>query len=87
MSAMVTVLAYKQMPPEVIRPIMQLIDWLLWIVLLFCMAWMILSAGKLWYAFRDDMANNEATHGVMMSLVGAIMASSASGIALALLPQ
>ncbi|WP_433566340.1 hypothetical protein ACQP1O_14640 [Nocardia sp. CA-151230] len=84
--AMDAVLAYKQMPSDVIRPIMQLIDWLLWCVLLFCLAWMILAAGRLWYAFRDDLAANDATHGVVMSLLGAIMATSASGIALALLP-
>ncbi|WP_040809633.1 hypothetical protein [Nocardia concava] len=87
MSSAVAVLAYKQMPADVIRPLMQLVDWLLWCVLLFCLAWMILAAGRAWYAFRGgDWAANEATHGVVMSLLGAIMATSASGIALALLP-
>lgn len=79
-------LAYRQMPSDVIAPIMQLIDWLLWLVLLFCLAWMILSAGRLWSAMRDDMAYNDASHGIVMSLIGAIVASSASAIALALLP-
>ena len=87
MTGMATVLAYKQMPADVIEPIMRLINWLLWCVLLFCLAWMIVSAGRLWSAFRDDMAVNDASHGVVMSLVGAIVASSASGIALALLPS
>ncbi|UGT43000.1 hypothetical protein LTV02_06290 [Nocardia yamanashiensis] len=83
----VVLLAYKQMPADVLRPIMQLIDWLLWCVLLLCMAWMIVSAGRMWYTFRNaEWAENDATHGVVMSLLGAIMASSASGIALALLP-
>ncbi|WP_019927090.1 hypothetical protein [Nocardia sp. BMG111209] len=81
------VFAYKPMPAEVIAPIMQLIDWLLWCVLLLCLAWLIVSAGKLWSAFRDDMAINNATHGILMSLLGAIVASSASAIALAFLPQ
>ncbi|MQY28999.1 hypothetical protein [Nocardia aurantia] len=81
------VFAYKPMPAEVIAPIMQLIDWLLWCVLLLCLAWLIISAGKLWSAFRDDMAINNATHGILMSLLGAIVASSASAIALAFLPQ
>ncbi|GAB2688175.1 hypothetical protein [Nocardia thraciensis] len=81
-----SVLAYKQMPSEVVEPIMQLIDWLLWVVLLFCLAWMIISAGRLWSAMRDDMAVNDASHGIVMSLIGAIVASSASAIALTILP-
>ncbi|MGN2637191.1 hypothetical protein ACWEKT_25735 [Nocardia takedensis] len=81
-----TELAYKRMPAEVLEPLMQLLNWLLWFVLLVCLAWMILSAGRLWSAFRSDMAINDATHGVLMSLIGAIVASTASGIALAFLP-
>ncbi|KAA8884509.1 hypothetical protein F3087_33455 [Nocardia colli] len=79
-------LAYKQMPSEVLEPLMQLLNWLLWFVLLVCLAWMIVSAGKLWIAFRSDLAMNDASHGVLMSLLGAIVASTASGIALAFLP-
>ncbi|RDI50642.1 hypothetical protein [Nocardia mexicana] len=81
-----TVLAYKQMPSDVVEPIMQLINWLLWVVLLSCLAWMIISAGRLWSAMRDDMAVNDASHGIVMSLIGAIVASSASAIALTILP-
>ncbi|WP_225727362.1 MULTISPECIES: hypothetical protein [unclassified Nocardia] len=83
----VGLLAYKQMPAEVIEPLMQLLNWLLWFVLLVCLAWMILSAGKLWLVFRSDLAMNDASHGVLMSLIGAIVASSASAIALAFLPS
>lgn len=83
---MASVLAYKQMPADVVAPLMQLIDWLLWVVLLFCLAWLIISAGRLWSAMRDDMAINDASHGIVMSLVGAIVASSASAIALTFLP-
>ncbi|WP_338763003.1 hypothetical protein V7968_36435 [Nocardia vulneris] len=93
MSAMGTVrasavelLAYKQMPAEVLQPLMQLLNWLLWFVLLVCLAWMIVSAGRLWIAFRSDLAMNDASHGVLMSLLGATVASTASGIALAFLP-
>ncbi|MBO0853367.1 MAG: hypothetical protein J2P18_06320 [Nocardia sp.] len=75
------------MPSDVIAPIMQLIDWLLWCVLLACLAWMIISAGRLWSAMRDDMAVNDASHGILMSLIGAVVASSASAIALAFLPS
>lgn len=85
-SAGATVLAYKQMPSEVLEPLMQLLNWLLWFVLLVCLAWMIVSAGRLWYSFRDDLAMNDASHGVLMSLLGAVVASTASGIALAFLP-
>ncbi|QIS13500.1 hypothetical protein [Nocardia arthritidis] len=83
----VGLLAFKQMPAEVIEPLMQLLNWLLWFVLLVCLAWMILSAGKLWLVFRSDLAMNDASHGVLMSLIGAIVASSASAIALAFLPS
>ncbi|MBF6370920.1 hypothetical protein IU469_35275, partial [Nocardia puris] len=41
-------LAYKRMPAEVLEPLMQLLNWLLWFVMLLCLAWMILSAGRLW---------------------------------------
>jgi len=80
------VLAYKQMPADVLAPLMQLIDWLLWVVLLFCLAWMIVSAGRLWSQMRSDFAVNDASHGIVMSLIGAIVATSASAIALTLLP-
>ncbi|MET8799080.1 hypothetical protein ABZV91_22050 [Nocardia sp. NPDC004568] len=80
------VLAYKQMPAEVLEPLMQLLNWLLWFVLMGCLAWMIVSAGKLWLTFKGDLAMNDASHGVLMSLLGAIVASGASGIALAFLP-
>ncbi|ONM47689.1 hypothetical protein [Nocardia donostiensis] len=80
------VLAYKQMPAEVLEPLSQLLNWLLWFVLLVCLAWMIVSAGKLWLTFRSDLAMNDASHGVLMSLLGAVVASTASGIALAFLP-
>ncbi|MBF6354412.1 hypothetical protein IU449_07630 [Nocardia higoensis] len=79
-------LAYKQMPSEVLEPLMQLLNWLLWFVLIVCLSWMILSAGKLWIAFRTDLAANDASHGVLMSLIGAIVASGATSIALAFLP-
>ncbi|WP_324192832.1 hypothetical protein [Nocardia transvalensis] len=80
-------LAYKQIPSDVIEPVMQLINWLLWVVLLFCLAWLIISAGRLWSAMRDDyLAYNDATNGIVMSLLGAVMASSASAIALTFLP-
>ena len=82
----VDILAYKQMPAEVLEPLMQLLNWLLWFVLMGCLAWMIVSAGKLWLTFRADLAMNDASHGVLMSLIGAAVASTASGIALAFLP-
>lgn len=65
-----------------------MLGWLLWSVLLLCMAWLIVSAGRLWMAYRGsgDLVENDAAHGVLMSLIGALVASTATGIALALLP-
>lgn len=82
------VFAYKRMPYEVIQPIMTMLGWLLWVVLLSCMAWLLVSAARMWMGYRSgDLLDGEATHGVLMSLVGALMATTASGIALALLPS
>ncbi len=78
--------AYKQMPADVLEPLMKLIDWLLWVVLLVCLAWLIVSAGRLWSQMRSSFGVNDASHGIVMSLIGAIVASSASTIALVLLP-
>jgi hypothetical protein len=72
------------MPSDVIAPIMQMLDWLLWSVLLLCLAWLIVSAGRLWLA--RGAVESDAAHGVLMSLIGALVASTATGIALALLP-
>jgi hypothetical protein len=81
-------LAYKHMPTEVLQPIMQLLSWLLWLVLLLCLAWLILSAGRFWATFRHgSLLDNDAAHGVLMSIIGALVATSATGIALALLPS
>jgi hypothetical protein len=78
------IVAYKRIPSDVVAPIMQMLDWLLWLVLLLCLAWLIVSAGRLWLA--RGALQSDAGHGVLMSLVGAIVASSATSIALALLP-
>jgi hypothetical protein len=80
--------AYKHMPTEVLQPIMQMLGWLLWLVLLLCLAWMILSAGRFWSQFRGgNLLDNDAAHGVFMSMIGALVATSATGIALVLLPS
>ncbi len=87
MSVPATVLAYKQMPADVIAPIMSLLGWLLWAVLTLCLVWLIVSAGRLWVGVRSgDIGSNDGAHGVLMSLVGAVLASSATLVALALLP-
>lgn len=80
-------LAYKQMPADVIEPLMGLLGWLLWMVLALCLAWLIISAGRLWLGFRTgELLDGEGVNGVLMSLIGATVASSATAIAMALLP-
>jgi len=81
-------LAYKHMPSEVLQPITQMLSWLLWSVLLLCLAWLIVSAGRFWATFRHgSLLDNDAAHGVLMSILGALVASAATSIALALLPS
>jgi hypothetical protein len=79
--------AYKQMPLAVYQPLMHLLSWLLWAVLVLCLSWLLVSAGRFWSAMRSGyILGSDAAHGVMMSLIGALVASSATTIALALLP-
>lgn len=87
-AAATDVYAYKRIPADVLEPIMQMLSWLLWSVLLLCLAWLIVSAGRFWTNARSgSLLDNDAAHGAVMSLVGALVASSASAIALAILPS
>jgi hypothetical protein len=77
--------AYRQLPAGVTGPLNQLVGWALWLALLACLAWLIASAGRLWMTYRRGELFSDAAHGAVMSLLGAIVASSAAAIATATL--
>ncbi|WP_158682425.1 hypothetical protein [Nocardia cyriacigeorgica] len=69
----------KPLPPQVTSPLMQLIGYLAWFVLLLCIARAIWVAGLLAVrAYRD-----ESIEGLLGALVAAALGGSASAIAIA----
>lgn len=80
-------LAYKQLPAEVLTPFTTLLSWLLWFALIACTTWLLVGAGRMWHMRHEgQVTSSEGPHAVAMSLLGAVVATSASAIALALLP-
>ncbi|AYF75305.1 hypothetical protein D7D52_17105 [Nocardia yunnanensis] len=78
--------AYKQLPASVTGPLDQLWGWGAWFALTICLAWLIAAAGRLWLAHRHgEPIWSEGTHSIVMSLLGAILASSAAAVATAVL--
>ncbi|MFD4434071.1 hypothetical protein [Nocardia sp. NPDC058497] len=72
----------KQLPAQVLSPLIQLLGWLAWLVLLVCVARTIWVGGQL--AVR--MYRDEAVEGLIAALCAAVLLGSASGLAVALLP-
>ena len=83
------VLGYKQLPPEVSEPLVQLLSWLLWFALAGCLTWLILAGGKFYQARRDGssqgLGDSDGAQGALFSLLGAVVATSATTIAQTLL--
>ncbi|MBF6331808.1 hypothetical protein [Nocardia transvalensis] len=72
----------RPLDPSVTQPLVQLLGWLAWIVLLLCIARATWVGGQL--AIR--MYREEAIEGLAGSLLGAVLVGAASGIAAALFP-
>ncbi|WP_280335705.1 hypothetical protein [Nocardia wallacei] len=72
----------KPLPATVTGPLIQLLGWLAWLVLLLCIARAIWVAGLLAVRLYRD----EAVEGLAAALSGAVLIGSASGIAAALIP-
>ncbi|WP_043661431.1 hypothetical protein [Nocardia thailandica] len=72
----------KQLPAQVLSPLVQLVGWLAWLVLLLCIARTIWVSGQL--AIR--MYRDEAVEGLIAALCAAVLLGSASALAVALLP-
>ncbi|TQM32677.1 hypothetical protein [Nocardia bhagyanarayanae] len=70
------------MPSNVIEPLMELLGYLCWLVLLLCIARAIWIAGQLAVRVYRD----EAIEGFVGALAAAALTGSASGIAIAVLP-
>ncbi len=75
--------AKKNMPAQVWQPIVQLLDWLAWLVLLVCIARTTYLAGLL--AMR--IYREEAIEGIAGSLLAAVLVGAAGGLAIALVPN
>ncbi|WP_019925555.1 hypothetical protein [Nocardia sp. BMG111209] len=83
---MTTAIAAKPLPASVTGPLDQLAGWALWFALTVCLGWLIAAAGRLWLAHRHgEPLWSDATHSLVMSLVGAIVCSAATAIATAVL--
>ncbi|WP_225725486.1 MULTISPECIES: hypothetical protein [unclassified Nocardia] len=78
--------AYKRLPSDVVEPFTTLLSWLLWVALVACLGWLLVAAGRMWIMRHEGQAtSSEGPHGVVMSLLGAIVATSSTAIALAIL--
>lgn len=76
----------KPLPDTVTAPMNQMMSWLLWLALTACLAWLLVSAGRLWsMRRRGEALLSEAAAGVLTSLLGALMCSVAAAIAAAVL--
>ncbi|MFX0578799.1 hypothetical protein [Nocardia nepalensis] len=72
----------KSLPAHVLSPLTQLLGYLMWFVLLLCIARAVWVGGLL--AIR--MYREEAVEGLLGALLGAALLGSASSIAIAVLP-
>ncbi|MBF6063479.1 hypothetical protein IU500_18510 [Nocardia terpenica] len=70
------------LPPTVLEPLVRLLGWLAWLVLLCCIARAIWTGGQL--AIR--LYRDEAVEGLAGSALAAVLVGAASGIAAALFP-
>jgi len=79
--------AAKSLPPEVREPLLQVLGWLLWLVCLGFVALLIWAGARFAYQRHNPHAAHEADAGadVAVTLIAAVVASGASGIAAALL--
>ena len=72
----------KPLPAQVLSPLTQLLGYLMWFVLLLCIARAVWVGGLL--AIR--MYREESVEGLLGALAGAALLGSASTIAIAVLP-
>lgn len=73
----------KTPPHEVTAPLHELLEYGLWVALLICTIWLIVAGGRIgWAKFSGLPLFDPAGH-TARSLVGAVLASSSLGFALA----
>ncbi|MCX5042503.1 hypothetical protein OG921_04865 [Aldersonia sp. NBC_00410] len=77
--------AVKQLPPEVLDPLKQVVGWLLWLVCAGMLAGLIWAGGRLAYQRQHAPHESAAATSIVMILIASVIASSAAGIAAALL--
>ncbi|MFI6041960.1 hypothetical protein ACIA8C_10015 [Nocardia sp. NPDC051321] len=72
----------KQLPAQVLSPLVELLGYLAWFVLLICIARAIWAGGQL--AIR--LHREESIEGLIGALIGAALVGSASSLAIHVLP-
>ena len=71
----------KNLPPEVLSPLVQLLQWMAWLVLALCTGRAVWLGGLLW----ARMYREESVEGLLASIAAAALVGSASGLAAAII--
>jgi hypothetical protein len=75
----------KTPPTEVTEPLVQLLQYLLWFAFAIFTIRLIWAAGRLAYARNQSPHETDAGQSIVVTLISAVFASAATGIAAALL--
>lgn len=75
----------KQLPPEVLEPLMQVLRWFLWLVFLSFLARLIWAGGHFAYQRHHALHCGGPAVDVSVTLLAVVAATAASGIAAAIL--
>ena len=75
----------KTPPTEVTEPLVQLLQYLLWFAFAIFPIRLIWAAGRLAYTRRESPHETDAAQSIVVTLISAVFASAATGIAAALL--
>ena len=84
----VTTLAIKQLPPEVMNPLMTVLGWVFWLGLIVFIAVLMWVASLWWlekYGDRERPAGQRTEMRIVQVLLGAIIMSCSSQIATSIL--
>lgn len=80
-------LAYEQLPPSVLNPLLQLGGWLMWFATLACIAYVIVIGGSLWNSIRNgnNPEDGGGIAGLVRTLLAGVVIGSSTAIAAALM--
>lgn len=78
------VMAYKQLPAEVLEPLRQAGGWVMWLFFAYCVFRLMIVAAQFAWAFKQR-GEFEGPDNALMVVFASIVGGAASGIAAALL--